>query len=84
MLEEVDKIIKRLCESVQNEIENGLDIRDCDSRLPEVIKALAELLTARAKYATKRPQLVVDGKKAGEIICQSALKAIHDKQKGNP
>ena len=75
MLEEVDKIIKRLCESVQNEIENGLDIRDCDSRL---------LLTARAKYATKRPQPVVDGKKAGEIICQSALKAIHDKQKGNP
>lgn len=78
MIEEVDKTIKRLCESVQKEIENGWDIKDCDSRLPEVIKALAELLTARAKYATNPNQLVVDGKSIGKIISQSALKAIHD------
>ena len=47
MLETVDETIEKLCGFVQEELESDLTANDCGD-LPELVKALAELISARA------------------------------------
>ena len=47
MLETVDETIEKLCGFVQEGIENDSTATDCGS-LPELVKALAELISTRA------------------------------------
>ncbi len=48
MLETVDETIEKLCGFVQEGLESDLTANDCGD-LPEMVKALAELITARAR-----------------------------------
>lgn len=47
MLETVDETIEKLCGFVQEGLESDLTANDCGD-LPEMVKALAELISARA------------------------------------
>lgn len=47
MLETVDETIEKLCGFIQEELESDLTANDCGN-LPDLIKALAELISARA------------------------------------
>ena len=47
MLETVDETIKKLCGFIQEGLESDLTANDCGN-LPDLIKALAELISARA------------------------------------
>lgn len=47
MLETVDETIEKLCGFVQEELESDLTANDCGD-LSEMVKALAELISARA------------------------------------
>jgi hypothetical protein len=47
MLETVDETIEKLCGFVQEGLESDLTANDCGN-LPDLIKALAELISARA------------------------------------
>lgn len=46
MLETVDETIKKLCGFIQEGLESDLTANDCGN-LPDLIKALAELISAR-------------------------------------
>ena len=47
MLETVDETIEKLCGFIQEGLESDLTANDCGN-LPDLIKALAELISARA------------------------------------
>ena len=45
VIEKVDKTIETLCERIQKEAETSI----CNETVPDIVKALAELVSAREK-----------------------------------